>query len=57
MPWHPRSRTLLRAELKGSGTPEQTKAHFQRIGMSPVALPDVLRKPQYVRWRWLALVA
>jgi hypothetical protein len=40
------SRTLPPADLKGSGTPEQMKALFQRIGKSPVALPDVLRKPQ-----------
>jgi quercetin dioxygenase-like cupin family protein len=41
-----KSRTLPPADVKGSGTPEQVKALFQRIGMSPVALPDVLRKPQ-----------
>ena len=41
-----KSRRLPPADLKGSGTPEQIKALFQRIGMSPVALPDVLRKPQ-----------
>ncbi|HEY6770446.1 MAG TPA: hypothetical protein VI386_37355 [Candidatus Sulfotelmatobacter sp.] len=35
------SRTLPTADLKGSGTPEQMKALFQRIGKSPVALPDV----------------
>ena len=40
-----KSRTLPPADFKGSGTPEQMKALFQRIGMSPVALPDVLRKP------------
>jgi quercetin dioxygenase-like cupin family protein len=40
------SRTLPPADLKESGTPEQMRALFQRIGMSPVALPDVLRDPQ-----------
>jgi hypothetical protein len=39
-----KSRTLPPADLKGSGTPEQMKALFQRVGMNPVA--DVLRKPQ-----------
>lgn len=41
-----KSRALPPADLKQSGTPEQMQALFQRIGMNPVALPDVLRKPQ-----------
>ncbi len=40
------SRTLPPADLKGSETPEQAKALLQRIGMTMVALPDVLRKPE-----------
>lgn len=39
------SRTLPPGDLKRSGTPERMKAFFQKIGMSPVALPDALRQP------------
>jgi hypothetical protein len=38
------SRTLPPANLQQPGTPEQMQALFQRVDMSPVALPDSLRK-------------
>jgi quercetin dioxygenase-like cupin family protein len=38
------SRTLPPSGLVTPGTPEQLKALFQRIGMTPVALPDSLRE-------------
>jgi hypothetical protein len=37
-----KSHTMPSAGIKGSKTPEQMKALFQKVGMSPVALPDVL---------------
>jgi mannose-6-phosphate isomerase-like protein (cupin superfamily) len=40
-----KSKTLPPSDLMGHETPEQDKAIFQRIGMSMVALPDILRKP------------
>jgi quercetin dioxygenase-like cupin family protein len=38
------SRTLPPSGLVTPGTPEQLKALFKRIGMTPVALPDSLRE-------------
>lgn len=38
------SRTLPPADLQQAGTSEQMQALFQRVGMSPVALPDSLRE-------------
>ncbi len=38
------SRTLPPADLPPQGTPEQMQALFQRVGTSPVALPDFLRE-------------
>jgi quercetin dioxygenase-like cupin family protein len=40
------SLTLPPPDLIVPETPELTKALFQKIGMSMVALPDILRKPQ-----------
>jgi quercetin dioxygenase-like cupin family protein len=40
------SYTLPPSDVKISETPEQAQAILQRIGMSMVALPDVLRKPE-----------
>ena len=40
------SRKFPPADLQQPGTPEQMQALFQRIGMSPVALPDSLREPR-----------
>ncbi len=37
------ARTLPPAHMKDRGTPEQMSALFQRIGMTPVAVPDFLR--------------
>jgi cupin domain len=37
------SRTVPPSELHESGTPEQMKALFARVGMHIVALPDMLR--------------
>ena len=37
------SRTLPPAHIDTRGTPEQMSALFQRIGMTPVAVPDFLR--------------
>jgi quercetin dioxygenase-like cupin family protein len=38
------SRTLPPPDLKTPGTPEHMRALFERIGMIPLALPDVLRE-------------
>jgi quercetin dioxygenase-like cupin family protein len=40
------SPTLPPAGIKGTAPPERMRALFQTLGMSPVALPDVLREPQ-----------
>lgn len=41
-----KSRTLPPADAKDTATPAQRKALFQRVGMHPVALPDVLHEPR-----------
>jgi hypothetical protein len=39
-----KSRTLPPPNLKAPGTPEQMRTLFKRVGMVPLALPDVLRE-------------
>jgi quercetin dioxygenase-like cupin family protein len=46
-----KSRTLPPPNLKAPGTPEQMRTLFKRVGMVPLALPDVLRETRWVSAR------